>query len=235
MKQIKEEKNRTERFTFYLKIMINNITENNYMKKIVRRITFQTVWLNVKSKTIKITKKTGHRKEPAAKISNLDTKVHENKPKRNKSRQKQLFYVSEQDKPDQCVISDFLLILFSFPLNTVTFNGQPSRFECGYLARPIIWIEWFVWRSLLVFWTLWFPVFKPSNRTFHFNDNRILYRLLSRFMTVTSPFWPVWKHVLECAEKIRNFTLNITDISIVSVNLLRAYKIHWNNFSSFNE
>lgn len=61
--------------------MINNITENNYMKKIVRRITFQTVWLNVKSKTIKITKKIGHRKEPAAKISNLDTKVHENKPK----------------------------------------------------------------------------------------------------------------------------------------------------------
>lgn len=86
------------------------------MKKIVWRITFQTVWLNVKSKTIKITKQkmVGHRQRaPAAKISNLDTKVYENqKEKRYKSRQKQLFYVSEQDKPDQCVISDFQLIMF---------------------------------------------------------------------------------------------------------------------------
>lgn len=110
------------------------------MKKIVRRITFQTVWLNVKSKTIKITEKTGPRKEPAAKISNLDTKVHMKTSKKDTNHgKKQLFYVSEQDKPDQCVISDFGLITFRFPLNTVTFNGQPSRFECGYLKTgPII-------------------------------------------------------------------------------------------------
>lgn len=61
MKQIKEEKIEPRGSLFIWKHNDkNNITENNYMKKIVRRITFQTVWLNVKrKKTIKITKKQG--------------------------------------------------------------------------------------------------------------------------------------------------------------------------------
>lgn len=86
------------------------LKKNNYMKKIVWRITFKTVWLNVKNKTIKITKtnkKQGISVCPRLKLRSLDTKVNE-----EKSRQKQLCYVSEQDKPDQCVISEFKLFLF---------------------------------------------------------------------------------------------------------------------------
>lgn len=100
------------------------------MKKIVRRITFQTVWLNVKKTKPSRSRKTlGLAMGPRLKPSNLDTKVNE-----EKSRQKQLCYVSEQDKPDQCVISEFWLFSFEFPSNTVNkFRGQPSRFECGSL------------------------------------------------------------------------------------------------------
>lgn len=177
------------------------------MKKIVRRITFQTVWLNVKRKKPSRSRKNRARR-PAAKISNLDTKVPMKTSKNDTNHgKKQLFYVSEQDKPDQCVISDFGLIIVPFPLNTVTFNGQPSRFECGYLEKGLSFESNDLFEDHSWFSEHYdFQFLKPSNRTFHFNDNRILYRLLSRFTTVTNMFWPVWGKVLECAEKIQNFT-----------------------------
>lgn len=65
---------------------------------------------------------------PRLKPSNLDTKVNE-----EKSRQKQLCYVSEQDKPDQCVKSEFWLFSFEFPSNTVK-----KKFADNHLVSNVV-------------------------------------------------------------------------------------------------
>lgn len=102
------------------------------MKKIVWRITFQTVWLNVKTSR---SRKNGASKIWSPRLTKQfrPTKVYEKQAKvsiQGKEQKKQFCYVSEQDKPDQCVTSDFEL--FSFELPSTYTSKSISRFECGY-------------------------------------------------------------------------------------------------------
>lgn len=174
------------------------------MKKIVWRITFQTVWLNVKTSR---SRKTGPRQSSprlTKQFRHESIWKHAKKKYQIKAKTKQFCYVSEQDKPDQCVISDFELFSFKFP-STYTRKGI-SRFECGYREKKnrslssnrMICFEYHLWFSMN---TMIYRFLTVSNRTFlSFNINRILYRLLSRFMTVTNAFRTNLELVLECAE-----------------------------------